>query len=166
MTDNEQLTLAISSASLLVSIFALIRSSSHAAKANALSGENLKLSHASVEIGLQKTIEDAKKRVADFFIKHGALLSKKESELSSDEKAERQRVVQASEQAIEGYLTVLDAACRKYREGKIDKAWFQKEFKREVRQAVQDEAHEDYFKTGHAFNALIKVYEEWENPEK
>jgi hypothetical protein len=67
---------------------------------------------------------------------------------------------------VEGYINALDAACQFYIDGKIDKVRFKKAYQAEIRDAVREPSHEEYFRTGHRFHALMKLFEEWENPEK
>lgn len=135
---------------------------------NDISAKQLKLDHAQLEITLQSTIVSSRNRVEDFFGTHAPELSELKAK-AKPTKADTARLEQLrlqSNAAIEGYLNSLDGACQKYNDGKVDKVRFKKAYQREIRQAVQNEVHRDFFHTGHAFHALMRVYEEWENPEK
>ena len=166
MTAHEIFTTGISVLSLVVSFFALQRSSRDSAKSNEISGHSLRTAHGQIEIDLRKMINDSKHRVEDLFSKNGDFLALPKDSLSPEESARRERIVTQVKSAIEGYLSALDSACGKYLDrDKIDNTRFKKDYKREVRQAVQDKAHKEFLEIGHAYNALTKVYEEWENPE-
>ena len=156
----------VAGGSFLLAILALVLSALASSKANTISGEQLKLSHAQVEINVRNQIIDSRRYTEQFYQDNADFLAKDPKKLTDDEKKKRERLAVAANSAIEGYISALDDACQKHLDGKLDKVRFRKGYQREIRQAVQNEAHEDFFKTGHAFHALIKVYEEWENPEK
>ncbi len=69
-------------------------------------------------------------------------------------------------EGLEGYLNALDAGCQLYLDEKVDRTRFKKRYQVHIRQAYQSKAHADFFGTGHNFNALKVVFEEWENAEK
>lgn len=166
MTANEIITIVISLGSLVVAGIALSQSSRASSTANAIAAENLKLMHAQVEIDLRNQINESRRNVEEFYRANDDFLARDVASLTEDERKKRERLKTAAGSLIEGYVSALDAACQKYIDGKIDKIRFKKGYQREVRQAVQDDSHRDFFKVGHGYNALIRVYEEWENPER
>lgn len=166
MTTAEIVSNAIAALALIVSIVALVKSSSASTAANDIAKENLKLTHAQVEIDLRTQVTESRRNVEDFFERHGDFLAANPDTLDEQDKDRRKRLSIAGNSAVEGYLSALDGACQKYIDGKIDKVRFQKDYQREIRQAIEDEAHRDFFHVGHGFHALMRVYEEWENPEK
>ena len=162
----DQVSIGIAAASFVVALVAMVKSSSASAQANKLAEEHLKLVHAQVEIEMRNQIIDSQHHVENFYRDHQDFLAKDKATLSAEEKGKRERLVITANSAIEGYLNALDTACQKSLDGKIDRTRFKKSYQREIRQAVQADAHRDFFKTGHAFNALMRVYDDWENPEK
>jgi hypothetical protein len=166
MTDNEVITLALSATSLGVSVIAILKSSSASSAANTIAAENLKLMHAQVEIDLRNQINESRRSVEEFYESNGDFLARAIGSLTEEEQRKRERLKSSAASLIEGYVSALDTACQKYIDGKIDKIRFKKGYQREVRQAVQDESHKDFFRVGHGYHALIRVYDEWENPER
>lgn len=166
MTNYEILSTVLALISLVIAVIALAMSASASSAANAIAKENLSLVHGQLEIELRNQITDSRRYVEDFFKEHMDFLAKSVSALTEDEKKKRERLKTSANSAIEGYLSALDGACQKYIDSKIDKVRFKKAYQREIRQAVQDEGHKEFFPPGHAHNALMRVYEEWENPER
>lgn len=166
MTDYEMISTVTAGISLVIAIVAILVAGHANKKTEELGRDQLKLNHASVEMDLANQIAASKHRVEDFAAEHGDFLDREVTSLTSDEKKRRTRLTESCNAKVEGYLNALDAACQKYIDGKIDKARFQKSWQREFRQAVQNPVHQDFFPTGHAYNALMSVYDEWENPEK
>lgn len=166
MTIYEIISTGISLLSLVVAFVALQRSSRDSARTVEIDGEQLKLTHGQLEIDLRKMITEARHRTEDFFSKNADFLALPAADLGAEDKSRRERLLVTTHSMVEGYLSALDSACGKYIDGKIDKTRFKKDYQREIRQVVQNKDHEEYFKTGHAYNALMRVYDEWENPEK
>jgi hypothetical protein len=165
MTENEVLTLALSGISIVVSLIALFKSSTASSRANEISAEQLKLNHAQVEIDLRNQISESKRQVRELVEQHADFLARPIASLTQEEIQRRDRIKVISNQAIEEQLSTLDSACQKYIDEKIDKERFKKSYQREIRQIVQDDTHAEFFRTGHAYNALMRVYNSWENPE-
>lgn len=167
MTLYELISTSISLISLVIAIIAILRTSKDAAHSTAVSGHGLKVTQGQAEVELRNMITDSRTRVEDFYAANAEFLDRDIASLSEEEKKKRNHLKTYAKTAVEGYLSALDTACGKYLDpGKSDKIRFKKDYQREVRQTVQSEAYASYFRTGHAFNALMTVYEEWENPEK
>jgi hypothetical protein len=175
MSDAETWTIIIAAVALVVSIAALIvsivavrRLSRENREANTLRSEHLKLQHTMAEVALRNQIVEARRELAEFFSEHQDFLRRMKDapNLSAEDKGRRAALVAASDELIERSLNALDAACQSYLDDKIDKIRFKKAYQRDIRQAVQNEVHRQSFQPGHAYNALMRVYEEWENPEK
>lgn len=166
MTTYEAISLVIACLSFVVAYLAFNKSSAASEQANSIAAQQLTLAHAQVEIDLRATITESRRNTEAFYNEHGDFLARDKATLSADETKKRERLVTAARSAIEGYLSALDEACQKYIDKKIDKKRFKKSYQREIRQAIQAEGHKDFFSPGHAYNALWRVYEEWENPEK
>lgn len=167
MTLFEIASTVLSAGALVVSVLAYLKASRGTDHGLQLTHGQLRTAQGQLEVDLRRMITDAKLRVEELFKEHGEFLAKAEARLSSAEKKRRERLKTSAHAAIEGYLSALDSACGKYLDpGKIDKERFKKDYQREIRQVVQDKAHAEYFGPGHAYNALMTVYEEWENPER
>lgn len=167
MSTNEIVTLVISVCALILSAVAVYKSSKQGDRSNDIGTQSLALSHATIELELRNHVNNAQLRVQDFTAEHAEFLGRDKATLSGPEKKRRETLEKIGESNLEGYLNALDETCQKYLDSKVDRARFKKSFQRDIRQAVHDEVHKDYLMApGHAFTALMKVYEEWENPEK
>jgi len=162
------IAILLSVAALIVSIVAIVRLSSENRTANQIRNEHLKLRKATVEIDIRNQINEARHNVAEFFNEHHDFLArtKNANGLSQEEQARRARLETASKEVIEGYLSALDASCQAYIDEKIDTVRFKKSYQRDIRQAVESEVHREFLGPGHAFHALMRVHDEWENPER
>lgn len=166
MTTMEIVTAVISTGSLVVAIIALSRSTSANKAASEISREQLRLGHATVEMDLAGHIRDSKHRTEDVYATYGDFLESLPSQVPDSARATYDRVKRLSKAANEGYLNALDNACQKFFDNKVDRVRFVKSWQREMRQTVQDEAYKEYFVAGHAFHALMRFYDEHENPER
>lgn len=158
MKVMDWLPIAISCVALLVSILSTVLAWTARSKANNMRAEALRLSHGQAEIVLRNQVSASRHRVEDF-------MARNLDHLGADDTTRTTVLRSISKSLAEGYLSALDVACQTYLDEKIDQERFQRAFQREIRQAVQDEAHKEFL-AGHAYNALTKVYEAWENPEK
>ena len=69
--------------------------------------------------------------------------------------------------AVESWLNTYEEACAKYIDNKIDKKRFKKQYHTEIRNLVEEEEFEKFFNpTKSKFQAILKVYKEWNNLEK
>lgn len=158
MSTYEKTSVALALVAIVVSIVALLKSTS-------VSKDNLKLNHGMNELEVKNMITAARQRVEDISIKMIPLLSKTQrSEEEAKEIEGYQRVFSA---AVESGVNAYEEACAKYLDGKIDKRRFKKTYQVELRQLVQDPNHRRFFDAVTSpHKAILKVYDEWENLEK
>lgn len=169
MTTVEIITVGLTCLAIVVSVAAIIVAWSARSTANTIRGENLKLSQAQVEMNMRSQVNEARHRVEDFFEIHGdflAMVKKGGSKVTKADKERTERLKVGGESRVERYLGALDETCQKYNDGKVDVVRFKKAWQNIIRQAVKDDAHNDFLQPGHTLHALMGVYEKWENPEK
>jgi hypothetical protein len=186
MTTGETVSNVVALLALVVASIAVYRSSSENIRANVLrevqaaaardqasaaqSQAAAAHTHAAaaltqVEIEVQKMIEGAKGRLSDFMAAHSALFAKEQASLTTEEAKRRETLQQSLKQTIEGYLTVMDAACTRYETGEVRAGWFEREYRRDIRQLVEGNQYDEILaKPGHAFKTLMRVYHRWEDP--
>lgn len=64
--------------------------------------------------------------------------------------------------AEEQYRNAYEDACAKYIDGKIDKKRFEKMYKQEINQLVNDPQQKEYYATNQTtFSSTISVWKEW-----
>ena len=141
MSTYEKCTLIISGLALLLSIYALYRSS----KAD-------KISAGQIEISIHQLITQAKKDIAE--------LTMKVAEQDKDV------LIQLIEEAYERELNAYEVACAKYLDGKVDKERFKRNYHIEIRQLVEDDKFKKYDSTSSPYKCILNVYKEWNDLER
>ena len=87
--------------------------------------------------------------------------------LSQTKKKECDAITKAFEQAIESNLNAYEEACAKYLDGKIDIDRFSRMYNTPIRNLVENDEYQDYFKPIiSSYKCILKVYEKWNNLEK
>ena len=158
----------IPSISLIISIGAIIKSYITDAKANKLSKENTKLANANIELEIRNLIRETRKDLDDKIAKFLFLKEKeKGNSLTSDEKINLPIYEKQYNNARQEYLNAYEEACMKYIDGKIDKERFKKTYIVELRNIVGSDSLKQYIdSTSSPYNAIKKVYNEWNNFEE
>lgn len=171
MTVNEIVTicvsitsLAVAVGSLAVAIVALRRSSRGVDVSNGISSEQLKLSHANVELSLRKQVQEASVAMGEFAEQHADFLASDPKKLNAEDKKRRERLKAQFATLKEAYLNALENACRLLIEGKTDPNGFENAFRVEIRKVVTSQEHATFFGPGSTYFAIMKVYNDWENP--
>lgn len=166
MTTYEILSTVTASLALVVSVAAFLKASAASERSNSIAAENLKLVHAQVENEVNNQIREATNRLQDFMTDNVDFFNKPEASLTAAEKKKRTRLKKVAESLIEEYLNAYDQACQKYRDGKIDKVRFKKNYDRHIQRIGEDKDYGARIRHGHDYAALRSVYDEWENHEK
>lgn len=69
--------------------------------------------------------------------------------------------------AVESNINAYEEACAKYIDNKYDRKRFKKIYQISLRQLVENPQHKPYFDgVTSRYKAILKVYSEWENPER
>lgn len=144
MTNYELISIIISSIASFISIFSVIFS-----KINMNRIE--KIYYGQSEIAISETLTNAKNKITDI--------------LSTADSYNNQYTKQCMKVAIEQLLNSYEEACAKYIDGKIDKIRFKKTYIGEIRNIVETNDFNEYFKFGSQYVAIKKVYNEWFNLE-
>ena len=154
--------------SLIISIWAIIKSYITDAKANKLSEENTKLANANIELDIRNLIRETRKDLDDKLAKFLFLKEKeKKNSLTQDEKINLPICEKQLNNAKQEYLNAYEEACMKYIDGKIDKERFKKTYVIELRNIVGSVSLKKYIdSTSSPYNAIKKVYTEWNNLEE
>jgi effector-binding domain-containing protein len=153
MTNYELISAFISLVALIISFFALRKSS--------------RASTAYIELYIHELITHAKEKVSEISIKIAELPSILNSS-HPDYKKTFEAYGKVFNSAVENNLNAYEGACAIYIDGKIDKERFKKTHIIEIRQLVENEGMKRYFEpaTTTRFKAILKVYNEWENLEQ
>ncbi|NFH68853.1 hypothetical protein FDC35_05440 [Clostridium botulinum] len=148
---------SISLVSLVVSVLAII----YANKANNASN---KVANGEIEINIFSIIKETETRVMDLTIE----MSKFDVEnLTPIQEKQYDILTLAFKQAIESNLNAYEEACAKYLDGKVDIDRFSRMYHTPIRNLVENEDYEEYFKPiTSSYKCILKVYERWNNLEK
>ena len=151
MTPYEAISLVFSFLALLLSILSMI-------KANTVSLAN-------IELYINERITNTKEKVSELSERILILNSKKTK--TEEEKTLLDSYQYLYKAAIENNLNVYEEACAKFLDRKIDRKRFEKTYRTEIRQLVENEKLSHYFdKVSSRYRAILKVYDMWENLEK
>lgn len=151
MTPYEIISVVISLIALIVAVFSYLKVTS--------------LSMGNIELYINERITNTKERVSDISMQMAPLLAKKSR--SEEEEAQHQIYVRNLRTAIENNLNAYEEACAKYRDNKVDRKRFVKNYRTEIRQLVENKHHKKYFDgVTSRYKAILEVYSEWENLEK
>lgn len=153
----EYIDIIISAISLLVSVFAML----YANKANTTAN---KIANGEIELDIFSIIKETETRVMDLTIE----LSKFDIEnLNAQQEKQYDTITLAFNQAIESNLNAYEEACAKYLDGKVDLDRFSRMYHSPIRNLVENEDLEEYFKPiTSSYKCILKVYEKWHNLEK
>ena len=161
MTAIEIGTLIISLCSLLIAIFSFFWAQSSNSKSH-LNAQGM------IELEIYSKIDEAENRIADFSITMNPLIAKEKIDsLTAVEKESLKlfrTTLKAKEQTM---LNAYDTACTKYRDNKVDRSRFKKDFQTRIRNLMNDKNMSKYLEN-HAspYQAIIKVFHDWEDTEK
>jgi uncharacterized phage infection (PIP) family protein YhgE len=124
------------------------------------------LSEGDIELTISQLITETKREIRQISLVIAPLSSKKNR--TEDDEELMKLYLNNLHGAIEDNLNAYDEACMKYRDGKVDKVRFKKNYQVQIRQLVEDASHKDYYNPPNTsrFKATLAVYEEWENSEK
>ena len=145
MNIYEGITIFISSFALFLSLLSLIFT-----KANSNKVE--KISFGQTELSIREMITASQNRITDI--------------LSNANSTNGQYTKQIMKTAIEQLLNSYEEACTKYIDSKIDKERFKKTYFDEIKNIVEYDEFQEYFKFGSKYDAIKIVYDEWFNLEK
>ena len=153
MELKDVISIAIAAISVIISLFALSKSSKASSAA-------LNIQHASVELEIRNAIENSKNQIQNLSITFAPL--KVKTNRTQDEDALFEFHQKALKSGIESLLNQYDDACAKYIDGKIDKHRFKKTYNKEIRNIVENKEFEEYFNpTTSNYKPILIVYKEW-----
>ena len=145
MSVHEIISVVLSSIAVIISGFAFWRVR--------------KTSSANIELTINSTITASKDRVSDIGIRV--------AEIKGDSDNRDKVMKQAYRAALENNLNAYEEACAKYIDNKVDKARFKKMYVKEIRQLFGSPSYKEYLDSvASPYNAIRKVFNEWENLEK
>ena len=153
----DYINIIISTISLLVSILAMLYANKADTSAN-------KIANGEIELDIFSIIKETETRVMDLTIE----LSKFDIEnLTPQQEKQYDTITRAFDQAIESNLNAYEEACAKYLDGKVDLDRFSRMYHSPIRNLVESEDLEEYFKPiTSSYKCILKVYEKWHNLEK
>ena len=166
--EVEVIAVIISGFSLIVALFSFGFSMKSQAKASLLANENTRLSNGMIELEVRSAIREETARVNDISIMLNPLISKsKAGTLTNEQSIELEGLSKNWKAAIQGMLNAYEEACTKYLDDKIDKVRFKKTYQVEIRNLLEANNLKKFFDSHSSrYKAIIKVYNDWENPEK
>lgn len=145
MNIYEGITIIISSFALLLSLLSLIFTKLNSNKVE-------KISFGQAELSIREMITSSQNRISDILLNANS--------------SNNQYTKQLMKTAIEQLLNSYEEACTKYIDCKIDKERFKKTYFDEIKNVVENNEFQEYFKFGSKYDAIKKVYNEWFNLEK
>jgi len=145
MTIYEILATVISSVAIIISFLSLIFTKINTNKIE-------KIYYGQSELAIRETITNAKNKITDILLKANT--------------ENNQYTNQCMKVSIEQLLNAYEEACAKYIDSKIDKKRFKKLYIDEIKNIVETEDFNEYFRFGSKYDAIKKVYNEWFNLEK
>ncbi len=153
-TTYEWVSIGLSIISILIALFAFLKS-------NKLTKEYNSLVAGQSELQINERISDTKNQMVQISLK-----MPEESKLVKNPEL-KERYKKAMEAAIEDNLNAYEEACAKYIDSKVDKKRFEKTYRIEIRNLVEDANYKKYFDSiTSRYKAILKVYKEWEDMEK
>jgi len=158
MTPYEIIVSFFTCVALIISVLAYLKASTSATRANEIALGN-------IELYISERITATKEKVSDIYLKMAPLAFKDDRD-EQDEKLFAAYVM-AYNAAIENNLNAYEDACSKFLDNKVDRLRFEKSYKTEIRQLVENEELKSYFDgVTSKYKAILKVYNNWENLEK
>lgn len=145
MTIYEIMSIIISSIAIMISLLSVIFT-----KINTNRIE--KIYYGQSEIAIRESITVAKEKITDILLKANT--------------QSNQYTNQCMKVAMEQLLNAYEEACAKYIDSKIDKKRFKKTYIDEIKNIVESDDFNEYFRFGSKYDAIKKVYNEWFNLEK
>lgn len=150
--------LGVSIVSAIVSIGALIVQKSTSSKQTKLQVDMKNLAYGQQEFQLTSQISAARKNMDNVFFQ----MEQVRPNFPQNDPRFGEMGVKLHKTATEDYLNVYDSACGAYRDGKVDKERFKKQFAKEIRQIVENPEYTDYFPPHHSsYQNILQVYAEW-----
>jgi len=161
---------AVSIVSVIVSIVSIVFAVKANTRANYLSeksndvGEAGNLSaQASLHLEYRRAIQQVRQRSEAVMLAVAAMQAGSHGDLPASYLSAAANVVQAIDEDLRN---IYEEACGAYLDNKVDKVRFQKAFRTEIRQIVEDEAHKEHFSDTHCVHrAMLNVYKEWNHSE-
>lgn len=149
---------------IILSIFSLAISILAIFYANKANNSANKVANGEIELSIFSIIKETETRVMDLTIE----MSKFDIEnLNSQEEKQYNILTMAFNQAIESNLNAYEEACAKYLDGKVDVDRFSRMYHTPIRNLVEHEDYEKYFKPiTSSYKCILKVYKRWHNLEK
>lgn len=149
------LTIAMSGAALVVSIFSAVQYR----KANVISGTALRLQEAALESQITSSIATAALQLREAMMKL----------CEADTTAPTYPVIKQNLKAAqETWLNAHDQACMSYREGKLNKVTFKRAYHIAIRELMDDKELRDFFSPENTskYQSILFVYREWETSQR
>jgi glycerol kinase len=158
MTPYEKISVFLAAAAIIISVIAYFKANNTATRANEIALGN-------IELYISERITNTKEKVSDVSLQMATLLSK--SKKSADDEKVFLIYEKALNTAIENNLNAYEDSCAKYLDNKVDRNRFEKLYKVEIRQLVENDELKDYFDgVTSKYRAILKIYDKWENLEK
>lgn len=149
MTANEIITLGLSILALVASMYSYLRT-------NAIANANL-------ELNIYNMIRSSKASLYE--------ISKQLMLLEPDEQKKYEHASKIYESLVEDLVTSYEEACTKYLDNKVDKKRFEKNFKNDIRNLVEDEDINKIVNfskqySRREYGAILKTYNQWFDKER
>jgi hypothetical protein len=154
MTYFEKLTVLISSIGCLISIATLI----YTFFANKKNKKTIiKLNSANLEVMLSERISSAREKTDQAMLKIAEVSGKN---ITKDHLTALQKSFNSN---LENYLNILEEACAKYIDDKIDRVRFKQTYKTSIKQIFENQTYKNFLdsETAPKFPNLLKLYKDW-----
>lgn len=156
-------SLAVSSLALLLSVYTLFKSRKDVKFAQKNAGEALKLQHGTIELQTRTGITNARNTINNLTPILTPYLAKKQAgSLSIEDAYSLDLLYKAYDSCIEDLLNQYDEACKKYIDGKIDRAMFKETYFHEIKKITSSQDLSSYYNSETTkYTPTLRVREEW-----
>lgn len=147
----------------IIAIFISVKANRNSKEANVNSERANALASGEIEISIANSIRETENRVSDI-ASQIAFLTPDQKQDNSIIETMNYRLGQAQEANLNSY----DEACAKYKDNKVDKERFRKNYFHSIKNIVEDEdLNKKYFNSVTSkYECIIYVYNEWHKLER
>ncbi|BEK73206.1 hypothetical protein [Enterobacter asburiae] len=156
-------SLVVSILALLLSLYTLFKSRKDVKFAQKNANEALKLQHGTIELQIRTGITNARNTINNLTPILTPYLAKKQAgSLSVEESYSLDLLYKAYDSCIEDLLNQYDEACKKYIDGKIDRATFKETYFHEIKNITSSQDLSSYYNLETTkYTSTLRVREEW-----
>ncbi|HEK0687115.1 hypothetical protein I4598_11720 [Proteus mirabilis] len=165
MSDNtyNMYSLAVASFALLLSVYTFFKSRKDVKLAQENASEALKLQYGAIELQIRTGITSARNTINNLAPTLTPYLAKKQAgTLSVEDSYSLGLLYKAYDSCIEDLLNQYDEACKKYIDGKVDRAMFKDIYIHEIKNITSSQDLSSYYNSENTkYISTLRVRDEW-----